>query len=129
MSTLKDSLIDKLISTLLSDEPSNNNKKSIWDSHIGKKVIVRTYAAGVFYCTLKNVEEDTALMDDCRRIWKWEGAKELCDLSIHGIGNPANSRISVSTDNHLAFQVVEILECSKKCIQILDSIKSWSEHE
>ena len=45
---------------------------------IGKKVIVRSYGAGVFFGTLNEFErcEDkyTVELLDCRRLWQWAGA-------------------------------------------------------
>lgn len=126
---LKEKLIEKVLSELFQDKPSATSDDSIYSSLIGKKVIVRTYAAGVFYCIIKQMEGDVALTDECRRIWYWDGATELSDLSLNGIKNLEGSKISPATTNHLIFQIVEIFECSSICTKQLDKAKDWTKHD
>lgn len=113
----------------------SSTRNLIYDQYIGKMCIVRTYAAGVFFAEVMEIESGEgvghaiAILNKCRRIWKWSGATELSDLAENGIKNKSDSRISVPTDRHLALGVVEILLCSEKCINNINSIPNWSEHE
>ena len=55
------------------------NNQSV-DNHpdIGKKVIIRTYSAGVHYGTLVNKKGKEVILKDAIRIFYWDGA---CSLS------------------------------------------------
>ncbi len=132
MSKLKDALLNKIIDKLFNDGEEStsivSDSSSLYSEYIGKRVIVRTYSAGVFYAILKKIDKDTAILDDSRRIWKWVGASELTDLAENGIKNKAESKISIPSNGRLLNNWNEILPCSDKCIKNIDSIPNWSEH-
>jgi|GEM_PF-3595879 hypothetical protein len=132
MSKLKDTLLNKIIDRLINDgeesNMDNSNLSSIYADYVGKRVIVRTYSAGVFYAIPRKIDKDTAILDDSRRIWKWVGASELTDLAENGIKNKSDSRVSIPNNGRLVNTWNEILLCSEKCIKNIDSIPHWSEH-
>jgi hypothetical protein len=134
MSNLRVNILDKIIDRLL-DEEVNSESSSIYANYLNKIAIVRTFAAGVFFAKIIQIEKAgyighaNAILSKCRRIWKWSGATELSDLAENGVKNKSESKLSVPTDNHLVLGVVEILICSKKCINNINSIPNWSENE
>lgn len=131
MSNLKELLLNKIVEKIVDESPNNDpkNSDSIFSGYLGKRVIVRTYSSGVFYAILKDFKGENAILDDSRRIWKWVGASELTDLAVNGIKNKSESKISIPLDRRLVLKVVEVLPCTKKCIENIDSIPNWSENE
>ena len=54
---------------------------------IGKKVIIRTYSAGVWFGTLEQKDRNEVILANARRMWQW-WAKEgisLSSVSVNGI--------------------------------------------
>jgi hypothetical protein len=125
-----DIIVDKVLNKMLDAEPiatrtDFNNTKNIYSDLYGKTVIVRTYSAGVFYGILTQVEGDSLILNDCRRIWCWYGAKNLSNIALTGVADKLQTRISPKTQNHLAKGFIEIIPMSDDAINNLDSVPNW----
>jgi hypothetical protein len=94
---------------------------------IGKKVIVRTYSAGVFYGTLKKREGKEALLQDARRIWRWSGAASLSELAQRGTSKPNECKFPVSVSEVILTEVIEILSTTNIGQKSIEEVKIWSE--
>ena len=72
---------------------------------IGKKVIVRSYGAGVFFGTLNEAEptEDkwTVELLNCRRLWNWNGACSITQLAVDGTKKPDNCRFTITENKNV----------------------------
>lgn len=88
----------------------------------GKKVIIRTFSAGVHYGTLMERLDKQALLANCRRIWSWVDANTLHEMSQTGVGK--GSKVSVEIPIILLTEVIEIIPCSDKAIRNLES-RGW----
>lgn len=70
---------DKPASAMPDDTPANDKSATTtkWQHPlIGKRVLVRTYSAGVHIGTLVSVNPDNAMechLKDALRLWRWEG--------------------------------------------------------
>ena len=96
---------------------------------IGKKVIIRSEEAGVFFGTLEE-KNDTQTgievkLTNCRRIWYWEGATTLSQLSQEGTILPKECLFTVTVPEIVIEKVVEILPCSEKGIESIESVPIW----
>lgn len=99
------------------------------DNLIGKKVIVRSYGAGVFFGTLNEVEkcEDkwTVELLNSRRIWYWEGACSITQLAVDGTKNPSGCKFTVIEPSVIVSGVVELHECSETAVKSIESVPEW----
>lgn len=80
---------------------------------LGKYVIVRTYSAGVFAGTLKQRIGKKVLLENVRRLWRWQTANNgisLSEIAVYGI-NQQNSKICCTEPLKL-IQDIEISQCS-----------------
>lgn len=75
-----------------------------------KKVIVRTYSAGVHFGTLEERSGKEVRLSNARRIWKWQGAWTLNEVALNGVG--AGSKISSTVPSILLTEAIEIIDCS-----------------
>ena len=89
---------------------------------IGKKVIVRTYSAGVHYGTLAAQDGKQVTLTDARRIWYWEGAFTLSAVAQNGVSK--KSKISVDVPEILLTEAIEIIPCSEAALKILTESKA-----
>ena len=92
---------------------------------IGKKVLIRSSQAGVFYGTLKAKEGSEVLLTNCRRIWSWKGACSLSQLAVDGTKEPDSCKFTLSVDEILILAVEEIIPCTEKAIKSIEEVKEW----
>lgn len=102
---------------------SKNNKSKITDNLIGKKVIIRTYSAGVHFGVLDEVDGGSVRLKNCRRIWRWDVAFTLSEVSVKGI--PKSSKLSCLINEIILNQVIEIIPCSNESIKSLEEIEDY----
>ena len=88
-------------------------------------VICRTYSAGVFAGSLKfrNGQEVTLLQ--ARRLYYWDGAATLSQLSLDGVSKPKNCRFPPEVPSVILLQVIEILQCTKKAQASIAEVAVW----
>lgn len=83
---------------------------------IGKKVIIRTYSAGVWFGTLEQKNGNEVIIRNARRMWRW-WAKEgvsLSAVSVRGIKHE-KSKIAESVDA-VWLEAIEIIPCTESAI-------------
>lgn len=89
-----------------------------------KLVIVRTVAAGVHYGQLVSKQGDEVVLNGARRIYYWQGANTLSEMSLTGL-NSGTSKVAKPVDNHTIKGWIEILPCSKAAAATIDAAK-WA---
>ena len=96
---------------------------------IGKKVIIRASRAGVFFGTVKEVNDTAAgrevVLKDSRRIWRWFGAASLSQLATEGTKEPGRCMFTVVVPEHSVIQVIEIIPCSEEAIKSIEGVRVW----
>lgn len=97
--------------------------------YTGKKVIVRSYGAGVFFGTLKEKTTTEGVvevtMTNCRRLWYWSGACSLSQLATEGVKNPQDCKFTVIVPEMQITQVLEIIPCADEAIKCIESVHVW----
>ena len=96
---------------------------------IGKKVIIRSSRAGVFFGTLV-AKNDTPAgveveLENSRRIWYWRGAASLSQLATEGTKEPNGCKFTVVVPQHIVTQVIEIIPCTDEAIKSIEGVKVW----
>jgi hypothetical protein len=91
-----------------------------------KDVIVRTRSAGVFAGELESLENTTAVVKNARRLWYWQGAASLSQLSVDGTSKPSGCKFPVAVPEVTLTEVIEILPLSPKARKSIDSVPVWS---
>jgi formylmethanofuran dehydrogenase subunit B len=91
------------------------------DQHlIGKKVIIRTYSAGVHFGTLIEKANEEVILKNSRRLWYWETINKgisLSEVANHGVHS--NSKIC-ETIEILWLQAIEIIPCTIEAITSIE---------
>lgn len=129
--TLMEKLEERIIERLLGEkDAANDNSTSInnnaWDyeNHpmIGKYCVIRTYSAGVHIGILKAVKGNEVILSYARRIFYWNGAFTLSELSQYGVSE--NSKFSIEVPE-IKLTEIEILPCSEEQKEKLRGFKSY----
>ena len=96
---------------------------------IGQEVLIRTYAAGVWFGRLKEKASDEVILTEARRMWRW-WAKESISLSgvaLYGI-NQEKSRIAGTIDS-VWLQAIEIIPVSGKAAESIRTARETEQDE
>lgn len=89
-------------------------------------VIVRTYSAGVFAGTLKTRKGKEVILRNARRLWYWDGAASLSQLSVDGVSKPENCKFPCEVSEITLLEVIEILPVTKKARESIAGVPVWS---
>ena len=93
---------------------------------LGQYVVVRTYSAGVFAGTVKQRIGKKVLLENARRLWRWQTANNgvsLSEVAVYGI-NQANSKICCVESLKL-IQDIEISPCSDVARKSIEESKEY----
>lgn len=74
----------------------------------GDKVLVRTHSAGVHFGTLEERNGQEVRLSKARRLWSWQGALSLSEVSTKGV-DLKNSKISEEVEEIILPQAIEIM--------------------
>jgi len=93
-------------------------------------VIIRADRAGVFAGYLDKVKGDGSqfkevVINECRRIWYWDGAATLSQLSIDGTSKPNNCKFPEAVTQQSILGVVEIIHCTEKAMSSIQGVAVW----
>lgn len=93
---------------------------------IGKKVIIRTYSAGVHFGTLAEKSGTEVILHNVRRLWRWFAKKGVCTHGVAEFGIvPEKSKIC-SVIPELWLDAIEIIPCSKVAIDTIEGASDVS---
>lgn len=92
---------------------------------IGKKVIVRGDRSGVFFGTLAEKDGKEVRLTNCRRLWYWDGAASISQLATDGTMKPNNCKFTVTVEEIIITDVIEIIVCSETASNKIEGVKVW----
>lgn len=87
---------------------------------IGKKVIIRTFSAGVHFGELTHKEGKEVILKNSRRLWYWKTANKGISLSeVANAGLAKDSKICAPVDL-IWLEAIEIIPCTKEAIKNIE---------
>lgn len=92
---------------------------------INRKVIVRGDRSDVFFGTLTAKDGREVTLTNCRRLWQWAGAASISQLAKDGSSNPDNCMFTVTVDEIVILDAIEIIPCTEKAIASIEGVKEW----
>ena len=90
------------------------------NSMIGKKCVVRTYSAGVWFGEIAEKSGNEVILKDARRMWKWWAAEgiSLSSVALHGV-KYGESKI-VEAVPAVWLEAIELIPASNKAIASIE---------
>ena len=87
---------------------------------IGKKVIVRTYSAGVWFGVLEQKKRNEVILKDARRMYRWWAAQgiSLSACALYGIKHDKSKIVEPVPSVWL--EAIEIIPCTPESIESLE---------
>ena len=95
------------------------------ENMMNKKVIIRGDRSGVFFGTLVKKEGREVTRENCRRLWYWVGAASISQLAADGTSRPEGCQFTVTVDNIVILDVIEIIPCTDKAIKSIEGVAEW----
>lgn len=92
---------------------------------LNKKVIIRGDRSGVFFGTLAEKNGTEVKLTNCRRLWYWAGAASISQLAVDGTSNPSGCKFTVTVDEIIITDVIEIIPCTEKAIKSIEGVTKW----
>ena len=92
---------------------------------LNKKVIVRGDRSGVFFGTLTAKDGTEVTLENCRRLWYWDGAASISQLAVNGTTNAKECKFTVTVPEIIITDVIEIIPCSAGAIKSIEGVKEW----
>ena len=93
-----------------------------------KRVIVRTYSAGVFFGELTQRSDDgkRGVIKDARRLWYWNGAASLSQLAVVGTSKPKECKFPATVESIEVTEIIEVLSVTEAAGTNIDAVPVWS---
>jgi hypothetical protein len=89
--------------------------------------IVRSYSAGVFAGYVGRVENRQAKVYDARRLWFWDGAASLSQLSQEGVKKPQNCKFPRTVPEVLLTDIAEVIPATEVAKKSIDGVAIWQQ--
>lgn len=90
-----------------------------------EKYIVRGDRSGVFFGEIKERNGNEVTMANVRRLWYWDGAASISQLAQEGTVKPNNCKFTVTVDEVIVLDAIEIDKCSDKAIKSIEAVCEW----
>lgn len=88
-------------------------------------VIVRGNNSGVFFGNIKERNGSEVTLNNVRRLWYWDGASSISQLAKDGTCRPENCKFTVTIDEILVLDAVEIDKCTDKAVKSILGVSEW----
>ena len=109
----------------LFDNQNNSNDFLSLNEMIGKKCIVRTYSAGVWFGEVEQKTKDEVILKNARRLYYWYVKKgiTLSELALYGLCNKRESRICAGVPQ-IWLQAIELIPATDEAIKNIEEYKN-----
>jgi hypothetical protein len=99
---------------------STQQPPSSLNAMVGKKCVVRTYSAGVWFGEIAEKSGNEVIVKNARRMWRWWAAESisLSAVALHGI-NVAKSNIAQAVPE-VWLEAIEIIPAEEKAIASIE---------
>lgn len=102
---------------------SQPQQASTLNSMVGKKCIIRTYSAGVWFGEIEQKSGNEVIVKNARRMWQWWAAKSisLSSVAVYGI-NQYKSKICPVVES-VWLEAIELIPCTDVAITSIEGAK------
>ena len=94
-------------------------------ANLNEKYLVRCDRSGVFYGTLVELEGQRAKLKNARKIYYWDGAACLEQLSVEGTKKADKCKFTMVVEEIEVFDVIQVLPCSIEAISNIEAVAEW----
>lgn len=90
---------------------------------VGKKCIVRTYSAGVWFGEIEEKDGNEVIVKNARRLWRWQTKKSI-SLSAIAMGDIDEDKCRIAEPvPQVWLEAIEVIPADKRAIKIIEGAK------
>lgn len=110
----------KELAALFCGVPQPQERPSSLNCMIGKKCVVRTYSAGVWFGEIAEKSGNEVIVKNARRMWRWWAAESisLSAVALHGIKHE-QSKIAEAVPA-VWLEAIELIPASYKAVTSIE---------
>lgn len=90
-----------------------------------EKYIFRGDRSGVFFGAILERNGQEVKIGNCRRLWYWDGACSISEIALIGTTKPENCKFSVTVEELIITDCIEIIKCTPKAINVIEGVEEW----
>ena len=90
-------------------------------------VIIRGDRSGVFAGYLESRKDREVIIRECRRLWYWDGASSLSQLSVDGVSKPGTCKFPVAVEKAEILDVIEVIPATEKARKSIECVGVWKQ--
>ena len=90
-----------------------------------QRYIIRGDRSGVFFGEIAERNGREVTIRNCRRLWYWDGAASLSQLAAEGVKNPECCNFTVTVDELIVLDAIELIPCTEEACASIDGVKAW----
>lgn len=87
--------------------------------------IIRGRDSGVFFGNIKERNGQEVTLTNARRLWYWDGAASISQLAKEGTVRPSQCKFTVTVDEIIILDAIEIDKCSEKAVKSIKEVAEW----
>lgn len=91
----------------------------------GEYVIVRGEKSGVFAGNIVERSGREVKLENCRRLWYWEGACSISELAKKGTSQPKNCKFTLTVDEIEILDAIEVIKCTSEAEKNIKGVDIW----
>lgn len=99
------------------------NEFEIGRQYIGQYVIIRTYAAGVWFGLLSEKCKNEVILNDARRMWRWKSTESISLSAVAQYGICQNESKITPAVSSVWLEAIEIIELTPVAINSIQGAK------
>lgn len=99
---------------------NNEAPSSISARFIGKKAIIRTYSAGVWFGTVSEKDGNEVIVTDARRLWYWKAVKSISLSAVANFGVDQKASKIVAPVASVWLEAIEIIPATDEAIKSIE---------
>ena len=99
--------------------------ENLENKYEGKYYIVRGDRSGVFAGEIESRNGREVIMKNVRRLWYWDGACSISELSVNGTARPKDCKFTIVVEKLEILDAIEIIECTKTAEDCIKEVKEW----
>lgn len=114
----------KELASLFSATPAAPVQSEGLNMMIGKKCIIRTFSAGVWFGEVEQKSGNEVIVKNARRMWRWHAAESisLSAVALHGVKHD-QSKIAEAVP-HIWLEAIELIPATDKAIENIEAAKN-----
>lgn len=90
---------------------------------VGKKCVVRTYSAGVWFGEIEQKSGNEVIVKNARRLWWWKAAESISLSAVALYGLASDSKVAAPVAS-VWLEAIELIPATSKSIDSIEGIKN-----